>query len=336
MNMQRFHFRQISIKENLGKLVGVAAAPATGGASLALGGMYDEGNKQANLAGQAAAKQEDRAYSLAGQVKTAAAPSFEELAAVQSLVTQREKTLTDQAAALGRTRQILETVDPLIKEQGKQALALLEGQDDARTSAARRSVDKKRMEYENRLADQLGPGWRTSSAGIQAMMAFEDQADNFMLNAQQQAFQNLQGLISMRPDEIGAINQAQAGALALNQTILGAENVMANRKADAVATGAPWLLGTADAQFAEQMAKSQNLSSLYGTTLAIGTQVAGAAFGGAMRPGGAMNPGGVTAAPTTLGQAGATGGGGGGFFTGSNPYDTGYSQGFTLGQLNGG
>lgn len=195
--------------------------------------------------------------------------------------------------AIGRQEQLAAQIDPTIVEASQQALRLLRGEEARSLAPVQQQRQKQRQGLLNTLREQLGPGAETSSAGIQALTAFDQETSSLMAGAQQSALSQLGGLATqfsgIRPDEFRGLSALsglgqQRSALQMQQ----AEGLFRARQP---------LLGTAGAQFIgsqiraqHQMAQNQAIMGLAGTA-------AGFALGGPM--GGALG-----------GQLGSAAGGG--------------------------
>lgn len=95
---------------------------------------------------------------------------------------------------LARKQQLIDSADPALIEAGKQALSLLQGKEAATLNPIKQARSTQREALKQKLFDQLGPGYETSSAGIQALSAFDAQTDTLMTNAQQSSLSQLLGV----------------------------------------------------------------------------------------------------------------------------------------------
>lgn len=158
-------------------------------------------------------KKKRAAERFAGQAEEAAdrllnAPEIAEL----------DKNIREADVTIARERKVLEAIDPSLMEAGKQALQLLQGKESALLSPLRNQRTRDRKQLEERLRRQLGPGFETSSAGIEALGRFDEQTSDLLTRTQQGAALQLLG-VSQRQ---GAISrQAEATALRTQQGAIG-------------------------------------------------------------------------------------------------------------------
>lgn len=93
-----------------------------------------------------------------------------------------------------RREKILASADPALIEAGKQALELMQGKEAATLNPLKNQRAKQRAQLENQLRQKLGSGYAESSAGIQALSAFDEATDNTLANAQQQSLSQFLGV----------------------------------------------------------------------------------------------------------------------------------------------
>src|SRR5690606_36516284 len=114
---------------------------------------------------------------------------------------QEESVLKNQEMQIARQNQLLEAVDPALKEAGSQALQLLQGKEAAALNPIRQQRERDRKKLEENLARRLGSGFRTSSAGIEALSRFDQSTSEMLFNAQNTTMNQLLSLsASVRPD----------------------------------------------------------------------------------------------------------------------------------------
>ena len=266
---------------------------ATGGTYGAYKAITDPGKAQAEAMGQSALAQQSMAQQgLDYQKETrqmtmdAANPGYEELAAVNRLLETRDKTLKLQEYNIQQEMKLLESVDPALREAGKQAFDLLQGKEAAALAPLRKQRELEQKKMENRLASQLGSGWATSSAGMQALNDFDTQTDQIMNQAQQQTLGSLLGVAAnVRPNMNQTVQTMGQTIGGLDQSLLQAQQNIAGRRVNAI-TGSPVNFGsvikTAGAAHAGEIAKQQAAGQTMGSLLQIGGTVAGAYVGGPM------------------------------------------------------
>lgn len=274
-------------------------AAGVGLAGGAAAGSYFAGKKQADAQGRAAEAQLDEAQRTRELALSYAKPSLQEIQAIENQIRLSERTLGLQNAALQRDQSLVEAIDPNIMEVSKQALALLQGRDARTLDPVRRQRQNQRDQLTNNLRAQLGPGFETSTAGIQALSRFDEETANVLAGAQESATQNLLGLsLRSRPDMLGNINRSASLLGEMNQSVFAANNALSNRNVAAI-TQTP-ITPFAGAPFVSQIGQAQNSSNLYSNIGRIGETVAGAGISGALSGasgGGAALSGGGYAAP---------------------------------------
>jgi len=174
-------------------------AVAAAGASLAGGALSAQGGKSASKAAGRAANEARyearRAYRETASIVNPA--TAEGLAALDRDIKLQEKNL-------GRQEQFIAQIDPTILEASQQALKLLKGEQASVTQPLQDQRARQRQQLVNRLREQLGPGAETSSAGMKALLNFDQQSSDLFSGAQQQYLGQLGGLAtqfnSVRPE----------------------------------------------------------------------------------------------------------------------------------------
>lgn len=111
---------------------------------------------------------------------------------------QQAKNLQLQSMALSRQQDLLEkdqkllaSIDPAIKASGEQLYNLVQGKAAPILGPLQTEIDRQRVNLQQKLQSQMGPGWETSTAGIQAMSQFNQSAEMTIANAQNSAIQTL-------------------------------------------------------------------------------------------------------------------------------------------------
>ena len=150
---------------------------------------------------------------LAEQVRTrelataAAEPSIAEMRQLERSIALNDKDIV-------RKERLIASSDPALIEAGQQALALLRGQDAAILSPLKNQRAKERAKLDERLRAQLGTGYETSTAGLQALAAFDEASNNVYANAQQQSLAQLLGVAQQTSANYGLQNNiANAGSI---------------------------------------------------------------------------------------------------------------------------
>lgn len=245
----------------------------------------------------------------------AAAPSVRELESINRLVDQNTRNLDTAFSALNQElRTLEETTDPAIKAAGENITALLRGEAAKALAPVRRERQRQKTELEGQLRARLGSGFRTSTAGIQALQNFNDQTQLLVSETQNRALQTATqtfGTIAgaRRAGVSGAAQLAGVGAQ-VRGTEVQAEQVIAGRRARAATAGLQQpisfggILETAGEQFQGDVIRAETFSQAAGTIGQLGGVALGAGAAGAA--------GATTGQALRFGQAvaGATGGGG--------------------------
>src|SRR5574343_1672223 len=133
--------------------------------------------------------------------KGAAVPSPQELANLEKMTEANDKRYQEAIAQIDKYDDLLDQVDPIMKETGDQTLQLLRGEQSKILQPAMKIRQQQRDAYMNQLAARLGPGFRTTSAGVMAMNKFDSDTEMQMVEIQNQALNN-----------VSAMNQQYIGA----------------------------------------------------------------------------------------------------------------------------
>lgn len=161
-----------------------------------------------------------------------AAPTYNELTAINQQLLLSKNANERALMAVEREQAILDAVDPAIREAGTQALQLLQGKDAAILTPIKAQRADQRRQLEQTLADRLGGGFETSSAGIAALRDFDTATGNLIAGAQQESLGQLLGTsIQGRSLATGSTENAFGTANQSAQVALGA---MHNLKARSV------------------------------------------------------------------------------------------------------
>lgn len=210
-------------------------------------------------------QQADRALAL-----KYAEPSPEELA-------QLNRGIALNEAEVARKEKILASSDPAIIEAGEQALKLLRGEEAKTLAPLKSNIAKQESALREKLAAQLGPGYENTTAGIQALNAFNEQANNALSGAQQNSLAQLLGVAQDSSARYGTESNAKtAGGLA---SLFGNIN---NRRISAI-TGAP--ITNAGAPFVGDIAGAAANQQFIGNAIKVGGIVASGGLSGVL-PGG--------------------------------------------------
>lgn len=180
-------------------VVGVAAAGAIGQAVV--------GRGIATAQGRAAEAELAEARRTRELALAAAEPSPEE-------ITQLDRAVELNEQDIARKTKLLESADPAIIESGRQALRLLQGEEAKTLDPLRRQRQEDRVKLEDQLRGQLGAGFATSTAGIQALNDFDQGTSSVLAQEQDRSLGRLLGIATQVTQTQGlAGSVARAGTL---------------------------------------------------------------------------------------------------------------------------
>ena len=131
------------------------------------------------------------------------------------------KALDDQHAFnirdIERREKLLASIDPALIEAGNQALGLLQGKEVKGLDPVRKRREQQREQLKQRLRDELGPGFETSTAGAQALAQFDQATEESMFQIRDATLgrllgtaQNVQGLASIQGNLGQLLGEQQA------------------------------------------------------------------------------------------------------------------------------
>lgn len=204
-----------------------------------------------------------------------AAPTEAELTNLNQQIQMSQSALQNQQKMLDRQGQLLDAIDPTLKEAATQAYQLLQGKEASSLAPMKTMIDKQRAALTSQLADQLGPGYATSSAGQAALRNFDDQAAMTVSQTQQQALGTLLGQTNQGAQS-AFMGSSQGDNFALQSSqLLGQNAGMIQQRQLSAITGNS-LVPYAGAPFVGDLAKAQGYKQFTGQVLN------GAAQGGMM------------------------------------------------------
>jgi osmotically-inducible protein OsmY len=227
--------------------VEVAAVAAIGAAV-----QYEAGRR-------AAGAQEDIAKAQLGQQRADrslaaryAEPTPEELAQLSKSI-----SLNDQDIA--RKQKLLDSSDPALIEAGKQALNLLRGEEAKSLNPLRQQQAKDRLKLEDNLRARLGSGYANTSAGIQALAAFDEGSQRALFDAQERSLASLLGVAQFSQ---GAGNLQQN--IYMSSALTGQQGAINQRKINAI-LGTP--ITASGAEFVGGLQNARNDAQLGGSII---------------------------------------------------------------------
>lgn len=193
---------------------GGGALGAVAGAAFPLYGMY-----QAGQSAQSAAEQQ-QAMAQAGltqqqqarqQAIGFATQDFGQMAAIQNQFAMSKSLLDNQIGNLQQQQALFQQV-------GSQASELMSGKSAASLAPLQAQQDRAKQQLENHLRDQLGSGFAATSAGQEALARFNQQSQETMVGAQQQAIGQYLGYGAQYGSQINqGYNQTYSTAANINQ-----------------------------------------------------------------------------------------------------------------------
>lgn len=195
----------------LGALVGNAAGGGDGfGAVPFLNDLRDTvtGKKAGDAQERIAMAQLEEQRRTRAAAVAAAEPTPQEMQQLERSIALNEQDIT-------RKQKLIDSSDPALIEAGQQALKLLQGADSKALDPIRRQREKDRIKLQEKLQAQLGSGYENTTAGIQALSAFDEATSNAMGNAQQQTLAQLLGVAQNTSASYGMQNNiSNSGTLA--------------------------------------------------------------------------------------------------------------------------
>lgn len=208
----------------------------------------------------------------------------EQIGQMNKMFAMQDMALQKNLSYIAKEEELLNAVNPALKEAGVQALQMLQGKEAAVLKPIRDDIARQRGYLENKLREQLGEGYATSSAGIEALNRFDQQANSVLASAQDQSMGRLlQTSANVKPNMIGLTNAGITGAANIG---LGAAQLQQNNQQMQInaLTGTMPNFGpsiaTAGAPFVGDIQKYQNLNQLFGSMAGVGGALFGASAGG--------------------------------------------------------
>ncbi len=254
----------------IGGIVGESIA--SGNAADAQENIASEQNRMAMYVLEQQRADRERALGLA-------APSMDELRMISRQYQMSEQALAAQLASIKQDEDLLHSVDPALKEAGKQAYDMLQGKEAAALAPLRAERARQKETLKATLRDQLGAGYATSSAGIEAMQAFERESAGLSADVQNQTLGAFLGVAaSVRPDVSGKLGRAYGTSSQMMSTALAGQQNVAGRQVAAFTGNAPNyqnVINTAGSQYVGELGKSQAMGNMFGQIGQIGGMAAG-------------------------------------------------------------
>lgn len=146
---------------------------------------------QVQLAQQAMQEQIKARQQGISAAQAVATMSPAEIASINQMLTTQGIALNQSLTSISKQQTLLNDMDPQVKAAGKNLYGLLTGQSAAILKPLQTQLDYRRNQLVSQLSSQMGPGFMTSSAGIQALTQFDNEAALTLNSAQLQALQTV-------------------------------------------------------------------------------------------------------------------------------------------------
>lgn len=186
---------------------------------------------------------------------------------------------------IARKQKLLDSSDPALIEAGKQALQLLRGEEAKTLGPLKNNIAKQESALREKLQAQLGSGYENTTAGIQALQAFNEQANGAIAGAQDNALGRLLGVAQDSSARYGMQSNIQN-----SNGLAGMFGNIQNRKISAI-NGTQ--INNAGSQFVGGLQEARNNQQTIGNAINLGsTLYSGGAFsgGGGTSPTASSNP----------------------------------------------
>lgn len=239
---------------------------------------YAEANEQRNMAQRGSAEVIASAQLQPGEIQS-----------INQILADKQTALDATKTSIGQQQAQVDAMDPQVKAAGQNLYQLLSGQASSMLAPIQAQVDLQRKQMMNNLSSQMGPGFMTSTAGLQAMTNFDIQSSSLMAQTQfqalNQAVNSYGSLAGMQQQGQNAITGQTGSAYQLaqnaNQMALQGYEYGANRVTQATEFGQQMqqgaqqnMISTAGGQYAGAAylggARSQLSASMLGTMIAGG------------------------------------------------------------------
>lgn len=226
--------------------------------------------------GVAAGQQRSEAERQQSMALQMAAPTQQELTEISRRLEMQTRYQTQQEVLQKKNEKILSTLDPALIQAGQQAHQMMKGQQAGILAPMRQQQSMDRRKLEAQLAAQFGPGYASSSAGMEALARFDQNSQMGLQQAQMQAFnqvsqfmgfgmQSRQGMIAEQRHGMESLDQMSRGTL-------GAMNNIQRRQVDAIT-------GTSQGMVASAGAGAKAVGGMFGAMQGLGGMAMGGAFG---------------------------------------------------------
>lgn len=225
-----------------------------------------------DAAGRAASAQGDAANAQLAQQSADRRLALQYAETTPEELAQLNKAISLNEADIQRKQKLLDSSDPALIEAGGQALRLLRGEEAKTLGPLKNNIARQEQALRAKLQAQLGPGYENTTAGIQALQAFNQQANDAVSTAQQNTLGQLLGVAQNTSASYGMQNNiSNAGTLG---KLFGGLN---ERKISAI-NGTPISQGI---QFAGDVTAARGQQQIGSSIIQTGGTLAGLYAGGA-------------------------------------------------------
>lgn len=221
------------------------------------------------------AQQLERVEAIRAEAREAARATPAEIEALDSVVKQRESAVTQALSETQRFEETVATLDPVIREASEQQLSILRGKAADILKPIQRRRERQKAELEQQLASSIGPGFRTSTAGVQALINFDTATDELMSQTQFNALNQLGQTAAQTAATRGSLTQQLATITSIGTSLtfneLSARGNIRNRELQAILQApVPDVAAIGRARAAEQQAVAEGFGQVGGFLQQVG------------------------------------------------------------------
>lgn len=181
---------------------------SAGANALTLGGFgaSQQGNAEQDAAEQALAAQTQQQQEALGDAQ----PTAGDLQALDAQLSNAEKFSAYQSSNLNNYQATLNAINPAYVSAGANAYALLNGQDAPTLAPLKAQLTQQQNNMNSKLEQAYGPGFGSSSAGIEAQARFNQTSGSDIANAQQSYLSTVGNIAGQGYSQAGS--QAMSGS----------------------------------------------------------------------------------------------------------------------------
>lgn len=225
------------------------------------------------------------------QASKVSAASPGEISSINQILSTKMSALNSSLSSISKQQSDLDKVDPQVQAAGNDLYNLLTGHASDILAPMQTQRDNQRKQLVNSLQSQMGPGYATSTAGIQALTAFDQDTasvlSNAQLNAVQVATNTYSTTGSLQQQGQNAITSQTANAfgaaMGADQSVLQANQFITNRQTNAFLNAQ----GTNQINYGAPAAAQGSVVATAGAPYAGTSYLGGAISGAAGQIGGA-------------------------------------------------